>query len=157
MLLKLALYLHIVSAMFWVGGMLFLVLVIAPFLKTLTDPREKSRIFQVVGKQYRFWGWVAIITLLVTGPIALYLNYGLSVPDVFKQGIHTTPLGRTISVKLALVALIVISSLVHDFYVGPKAKTSPKIAGYARIFGRGNMILALIIVLFAVFIRLGGI
>ena len=52
-MLKIALFLHILSAIFWIGGMLFLVAVIAPYLKTLQDPKAKSQIFQVVGKQYR--------------------------------------------------------------------------------------------------------
>lgn len=157
MLLKFALFLHIVSAIFWVGGMLFLVLVVAPYLMTLTDPAEKSKIFQVVGKQYRFWGWIAIVTLLVTGPIVLYTLYGVSIGDVFSPALHVTTFGRTLSIKLAFVTLIVLSSLFHDFWLGPKARTSPKLSRWARIFGRSNLILALIIVLLAVILRTGGI
>ena len=59
-------------------------------------------------------------------------------------------------IKLGLVALIVISSLLHDFWVGPKARTSPKFSFYAKVFGRGNLIVALLIVIFAVIIRTGG-
>lgn len=157
MLLKLALFLHIVSAVFWVGGMLFLVAVIAPFLKTVTDPREKSRIFQVVGRQYRFWGWVAIITLLVTGPVILYLLYGIPINKAFSPEVHATGFGRALAVKLALVAIIVTSALVHDFWVGPRARNSPRHSKMARIFGRANLIIAVLIVLFAVLLRAGGI
>ncbi|MFQ5737172.1 MAG: DUF4149 domain-containing protein [Thermodesulfobacteriota bacterium] len=157
MLLKLALFLHILSAIFWVGGMLFLVAVIAPYLKTLKDPRDRSKIYQVVGKQYRRWGWVAIITLLTTGPIILYLLYGLSVPMAFSPGVHSTGFGRALAIKLGLVTLIVISSLVHDFWLGPRARNSPNFSKIAKIFGRTNLIIALLIVLFAVFIRSGGI
>ena len=106
MLLKIALYLHIISAIFWVGGMLFLVAVIAPYLKSLQDPKEKSKIYQVVGKQYRRWGWVAIITLLTTGPIILYEIYGITVDKAFTTHIHSTPFGHALSIKLTLVTLV---------------------------------------------------
>lgn len=152
MLLKVALFLHIISAVFWIGGMLFLVLVIAPFLKSLPDPKEKSRIYQTVGKQYRFWGWVAIITLLITGPfvlLSLYPDWSVLAPS--------TDLGKAVTIKVALVVLIVLSSFFHDFLIGPKARSSPKYSTIARVFGRGNLLIALLIVLFAVFIRLGGI
>lgn len=156
MVLKLALFLHIISAIFWIGGMLFLVLVIAPYLKSIPDPKAKSQIYQVVGKQYRFWGWVAIITLLVTGPVILYYLYGLPLSALADPGLHSSSFGKALAAKLALVTLIVISSFVHDFWIGPRARNSPNFSKIARVFGRGNLLVALLIVLFAVFIRSGG-
>lgn len=157
MLLKVALFLHIISAIFWIGGMLFLVAVIAPYLKTLTDPKDKSRIYQVVGTQYRKWGWVAIITLLVTGPVILYTLYGLPPSAIADPTLHSSPWGTTLVIKLALVVIIVISALVHDFWIGPQARNSPGFSKIARLFGRVNLLIALLIVIFAVLLRAGGI
>lgn len=157
MVLKTALLLHIISAIFWIGGMLFLVLVIAPFLKTIPDPKAKSQIFQIVGKQYRFWGWIAIITLLVTGPFLLFYLYGIGLSTLFDPAFYSTGFGKAVIGKILLVTVIVISALVHDFWIGPKARNSPKHAKMARIFGRTNLIIALFIALFAIFIRAGGI
>ena len=157
MILKISLLLHILSAIFWIGGMLFLVLVVAPYLKSVPDPKAKSQIYQVVGKQYRSWGWVSIVTLLVTGPIILNDLYGLPFTALFDPSLHSTGFGQAIVAKLSLVAIIVISSLVHDFWIGPKARTSPRHSNIARFFGRINLLIALLIVLFAVFIRTGGI
>ncbi|MFZ3071642.1 MAG: DUF4149 domain-containing protein, partial [Thermodesulfobacteriota bacterium] len=72
MIFKVSLFLHVLAAIFWIGGMLFLSLVVAPFLKSLNDPVKKSEIYQFVGKRYRFFGWVAIVILLVTGPVNFY-------------------------------------------------------------------------------------
>ena len=157
MLLKVALFLHIISAIFWIGGMLFLVAVIAPYLKTLTDPKDKSRIYQVVGTQYRKWVWVAIITLLVTGPVILYTLYGLPPSAIADPTLHSSPWGTTLVIKLALVVIIVISALVHDFWIGPQARNSPGFSKIARLFGRVNLLIALLIVIFAVLLRAGGI
>lgn len=156
MLLKLALFLHIISAIFWVGGMLFIVVVVAPYLMTITDPAEKSKIFQVVGKQFRRWGWVAIITLLVTGPIILYKIYDIPPFGIFDNALHATSFGKALAIKLTLVTILVISSLFHDFWIGPKSRTSRNLVKWARIFGRTNLLIALFIVLFAVMLRTGG-
>jgi len=157
MLLKAALYLHIISAIFWVGGMLFIVLVVAPYLMTITDPTEKSRIFQVVGRQFRFWGWVAIVTLLVTGPVILYTLYGIPPSGIFDSALHATSFGKTLAIKLTFVTILVLSSLFHDFWLGPKARYSRSLVRWARIFGRTNLLIALVIVLCAVLLRLGGV
>lgn len=156
MLLKVALFIHILSAIFWIGGMLFITLVIAPFLSTIPDREEKSKIYQWVGKKYRSLGWIAIILLLATGPAVLYLIYGVAPQQMFSEPFHTGPLGTALSIKLSFVILIVLSSLLHDFWLGPKARTSPKFSKYAKIFGRSNLIIALIIVIFAVILRAGG-
>ncbi len=145
-----------ISAIFWVGGMLFLTLVVAPYLLSIQDPKERSKIFQVVGKRYRAFGWGAIITLLVTGPVALYKIYGIPPQEIFSPAVHASSFGSALMIKLAFVILIVLSSLVHDFWIGPKAKDSPAMSKMARIFGRSNLILALIIVVFAVILRTGG-
>ena len=156
MALKLALFFHVLAAILWIGGMLFITLVIAPFLQSMPDPAERSRIYQVVGKKYRLWGWVAIVTLLVTGPVILYTLYGIPPRDIISARLHSTGFGKALSVKLALVFMIVVSSFIHDFWLGPKARSSPNYTTIARVFGRSNLIVALLIVIFAVVLRAGG-
>ncbi|MFQ5464540.1 MAG: hypothetical protein ACE5EI_01295 [Thermodesulfobacteriota bacterium] len=155
-MLKLALFLHIISAIMWVGGMLFLTLVLAPFLMTIPDPKERSKIYQFVGKKYRLIGWINIILLLVTGPVILATLYGITPGKIHTTITSGTPFGNTLAVKLALVALLVLSSFFHDFFVGPRARNSPGYSRIARIFGRGNLLVALLVVIFAVFLRAGG-
>jgi uncharacterized membrane protein len=156
MLLKFALFFHVISAVFWIGGMLFLTLVVAPFLQTLPDPRERSKIYQFVGKKYRLFGWGAIIILLVTGPVILYKLHGLSPSEYFSAEVWSTGLGKALAVKLAFVFIIVVSSFTHDFWLGPKARNSSSYTLIAKVFGRGNLLIALIIVIFAVILRAGG-
>ena len=72
-MVKFSLFLHIISAIFWVGGMLFLTLVIVPFLNVLKDPKEKSMVYRAIGPKYRNYAWVSIVILCITGPINLKL------------------------------------------------------------------------------------
>jgi putative copper export protein len=153
---KLSLFVHILAAIFWVGGMLFLTLVVAPFLKTIEDEEKRSQIYQVVGTRFRFWGWIAIAVLLITGPLNLYLM-GIPPALIFDPKFHSTDYGWTLMTKLGFVFIIVISSLLHDFWFGPKARHSAGYAKLAMYMGRSNLIIALIIVVLAVFLRTGGI
>jgi len=153
--LNLTLYLHLLAALFWVGGMLFLVFIIAPFLMTL-EPKDRSKVYQFVGQKYRKLGWVAIIILLVTGPLNLYF-LGVPPSAIGDTTFLASSYGRTLIIKVTLITILVISSLVHDFYIGPKARGDRKYSKLARTFGRMNLILALLIALFAVFLRSGGV
>ena len=153
-MLTLSLFLHVVAAVFWVGGMLFLVLVIVPFVNTIEDFGQRAAIYQKVGTSFRFWGWVAIATLVVTGPLNLHLM-GIPVSSLFDPVFHSTPFGKTLMAKVALVVVIIISSVIHDFYVGPGARSSPALTRWASYMGRSNLVVALVIILLAVMLRTG--
>ena len=154
-MLNVTLFLHLLAALFWVGGMLFLVLIIGPFLMTL-DPKDRSRVYQFVGQKYRKFGWIAILILLITGPMNLYF-LGIPFSSLTDTTFLASSYGRTLLVKVLLIATLVISSLVHDFYIGPKARSNRRFSTLARTLGRMNLLLALFIALFAVFLRVGGI
>ncbi|MFQ5586602.1 MAG: DUF4149 domain-containing protein [Thermodesulfobacteriota bacterium] len=154
-MLTVTLFLHLIAALFWVGGMLFLVFIIAPFLMTL-EPQDRSRVYQFVGQKYRGLGWIAIILLLITGPLNLYY-LGIPPSSIADASFLASKYGRTLLIKLLLIATLVISSLMHDFYIGPKARGDRRYSTLARTLGRMNLVLALFIALFAVFLRAGGI
>ncbi len=155
-MIRISVWIHIIAAMFWIGGMLFLTLVIAPFLKEIGDPDERSRIYQKVGTSFRFWGWIAISLLILTGMSNLYL-FGVPFGRIFTSSFLSTSYGRAIGIKIMLVTTIVVLSFLHDFFVGPMARDNPYYSNIARWIGRFNLLLALLIVLFGVFIRFGGI
>lgn len=154
MIFKLSLFFHLIAAIFWVGGMLFLVLVVAPFLKTMKE-EQRLEVYRVVGTNYRFWGWIAIAILLITGPVNLYY-LGITPDMLFDPAFHKSPFGKTVDIKISFVLLTVITSVVHDFWLGPNARLSRGYALSAMIFGRGNLVLALIIIILAVLVRAGG-
>src|SRR3989337_3614089 len=154
-MLKLSLFLHILAALFWIGGMLFLTIVVVPLLKTIKGVQERSSIYQVVGKSFRFWGWIAIIILVITGPLNLYLM-GIPLSILLDPSIHSTPYGKVLSIKISFVILIILTSLLHDFVFGPKAGNSPGYSSLAKWLGRSNILTATIIVFFVVFFGLGG-
>ena len=133
------LWLHIVSASFWVGGMLFLSLVLVPFLK---DKPYKGDFFASAVQRFSFYGtFLSLGLLLITGlGITFYIQGGFR---------------RTIYEKLFLFVVILIISLYHDLWAGPRALRSERYRKVARYIGITNLILSLIMVYMGVRIRMG--
>ena len=110
--------LHVLAAIFWLGGMFFLGIVGAPALAGL-DPDLRRRLFKDIGMRFRGAAWVAIAILLVTGIVNLRFR-GLLAPALHDgRDFWLTPIGQTLAWKLGLVLAMVTIGAVHDFWLGP--------------------------------------
>jgi len=148
-----------VAATAWLGGMLFLVLVVVPALRAPALATQAATAFSVLGARYRTVGWATLLVLVVTGVTNAALRAG-SAAGLADAAWWATPFGRLLGAKLALVALVLGLSAVHDFVVGPRAgrlvleaPDRPGTARWrmaARWMGRINLLLALVIVALAV-------
>jgi copper resistance protein D len=137
MLYLVSVFIHIICACIWLGGMFALIIFFIPLRKEnyFLDMVNK------VGNQFKFVGWIILPLLLLTG-----------IFNSFYRGFYTLTW-----LKILLFSIIVIISAIHDFYIGPKAtKTKDKkLIKYSRIIGRINFILAIIMVLLGIFIVRG--
>jgi putative copper export protein len=145
-----AVYLHVVAAMAWIGGMIFLVVVFVPLLR---DPNEREgvrRVFHLLGRRFRTLGWIALGTLVVTGAMNVsYRGYGLL--DWLTGKVFAGTWGQTLLHKLVLVAVILAVSVTHDFYVGPRAmRGGEKVRKAASWLGRATFVMALIVLTLAI-------
>ncbi len=145
----LVLFIHIVCACFWVGGMLFMVFVSSPYIRKAPF---KDEAFQNIGKNFSRLGTLgALPILLTTGLLNMHF---LNVP--YKSLIHPTDLyQKTLMMKFHTFVLVLLISLIHDFYFGEKAQQSPKYAKITRVLGIINLILSVMIVFFASLLRYG--
>lgn len=108
-------WIHLVAATFWVGGMLFLSLVAVPLLKVDPDPPTAQPRFVNLARRFRTLVWGALGILVVTG-VVLLGNVG-----VFSFPLSSWPLA--VIIKLTLVFILVVVSLAHDRIFGPKVRT----------------------------------
>ena len=116
----LSVFVHVISAMTWLGGMLFLVLVIVPSLRR-PEMRDKSaELFGVLGTRFRAVGWTALVLLVVTGLFNV-THRGYSLGDLVTGRAFVGHWGGALAMKLAFVTVIFALSAVHDFWLGPKA------------------------------------
>ncbi len=104
--------LHILAAVSWIGGMIFLSLVLAPLVRGRKAAPEFMALFRSAALGFRPVVWMAIAVLLTTGPMLL-AHRGINVANPGSwSGIVT--------VKLTLVALLLFLTLLHDLVFGPQ-------------------------------------
>jgi uncharacterized membrane protein len=154
---------HILAAMFWLGGMFFLGLVGAPTLRAIEPAAVRQRIFHQLGVRFRAAGWWAIAILLITGVLNLYFRGWLRADVLASSEFWTSPVGHALALKLLAVAAMILVSSIHDFVLGPRAgRAAPgsplAIALRARAarLARLNALLGVVVVVAAVLLARGG-
>jgi len=108
----LVLWLHVLAAIFWVGGQLFLVIVVLPVLRQSLLEGERARIAGRVGRRFALFSSGAVGVLLVTGPLNA-VAHGVSWTIV-----RDTEWGHVLLVKVTLVLAVLVISTVHGAYDG---------------------------------------
>ncbi len=147
-------WLHLIGAMIWIGGMLFLSLVLVPALKSSPLAPHRAIVFPAVARHFRLVGWGAVAVLLSTGPV-LALSRGIDLSDP-----PAWPL--VLRVKLGLVLLLVSVTAVHDFVLGPRVSrivrkpeaersaAEVQLVRWAPLAARSGLLLALAVLYCAV-------
>ena len=107
-------WLHIIGAAFWIGGMLFLPLVLLPGIK---DHPDRKKLLLATGLKFRFYGYIVLATMLVTGLLNIYFKgVGFS-----RQFFFESKYGSLVSLKILLFITMIILSIFHDLVFGKKA------------------------------------
>jgi uncharacterized membrane protein len=149
---------HVLAAMAWLGGMLFLGLVGAPVLRSIEPPELRQRLFRDLGMRFRSVGWWAIGILVVTGVANLHFRGWLTWDSALgSAAFWKTTTGHALAVKLLAVGTMITISAVHDFVQGPAASRlaagSPAAVAARRramMLARINALVGVIVVIAAV-------
>lgn len=59
--------LHLISAILWVGGMMFAHMMLRPAAVQVLEPPLRLKLWVQVFKNFFVWVWIAVITLLISG------------------------------------------------------------------------------------------
>ncbi len=119
--------LHILAAVSWVGGMIFLSLVLAPVVRSRKAVPEFMALFRSAALRFRPIVWVAMAILVMTGPMLLsFRGVAVASPSSW-PGI--------VMVKLTLVALLLFLTLLHDLVLGPQVSRVSAIPESQRTAG----------------------
>jgi len=149
--------LHVIAALFWLGGMIFLAVVGAPVLRRVEPAALRAQVFNELGVRFRAAGWIAISILVVTGLVNLHYH-GVLAWEVLRQGgFWRTRFGTALAVKLVAVAVMLVLQAIHDFVDGPRAARaepgSPeatRLRRRAALLARINALVALVLIVAAV-------
>ena len=159
-----AVWLHVLAAIVWIGGMTFLSLILVPALRTPALSATRAAVLHETGVRFRRVGWISLAVLVGTGVLLLALR-GVGSADLASGAFWGSAFGSVLAVKLLLVATVVLLSAVHDFRIGPLAsrllRTEPgsaraqRLRAQATLIGRANLLLALAILAAAVMLVRG--
>lgn len=108
-------WLHLLAAVVWIGGMLFLSLVLAPVMRSRAAVPEWPAMFRTAALRFRWMVYGAIVVLLSTGPLLVY-----------ERGVLLlSPAGwpPALQLKLALVVVLLMLTAVHDLVLGPQMRS----------------------------------
>jgi uncharacterized membrane protein len=136
-------WLHVLAAITWIGGMLFIALVVVPVTRRLDDPGLRTRLVHEIGTRFRTVGWIALAVLVATGLGTLWPRPYLLLLPRFHW-------------KLGLVVVALILSVFHDFVLGPRAgrpSADPSVRVRASWIARVNVLVVLAVVFLGLALR----
>jgi len=155
----LSVFIHITSAIFWIGGMLFTAAVLVPASRHELLKNKKGEFFTLVGRKFSRISWFLFLILITTG-ITNLLTRGYSIDQLLTTFFWMEVFGGYLFLKLLVFGMVLIISGIHDFYAGPKAaklmdnqpnhpqtKRMRKISSW---LGRLNLLLGLTILYYAI-------
>ena len=117
-------WIHLLAAISWIGGMVFLSLVLAPLVRKGSATPEFMALFQSAARRFRIVAWLAIGVLLATGPILLSERH--------IDFINPATWSQIVTLKLGLVALLILLTLLHDLTLGLRVSEVSAILESAR-------------------------
>ena len=107
-------WIHLIAAVSWIGGTIFLSLVLAPSYRALASKPDAGALFRTSAKRFRLVVWGAVAMLLLTGPM-LVLSRGWSL-------FEPTRWPSVLVFKLSLVVVLLVMTLAHDLALGPRVR-----------------------------------
>jgi putative copper resistance protein D len=154
---------HVLAAIFWLGGVFYLALVGAPVLRGVEPPQLRAELFRRIGVRSRALGWAAIVVLLVTGVLNLQFHGVLSSALGGSPGFWSTRYGFTLAWKLAAVGAMLTVQALHDFVYGvaasraePGSPAALRLRRASALLARASALLGVVIVIAAVRLARGG-
>ncbi len=151
----LVVFVHVLGAVIWVGGILFLGFVAVPAIRRLPDD-ARGNLLSTIGRRFRLIGYLALAVLFITGIIQM-VTLGANLSNVLDGSFFATRFGSSLAIKLVLVVIMVSVSAVHDFVVGPASARAlasgadtTNLRQAASWLARVTAVLAVLVVYYAV-------
>ena len=74
--MMIALSLHLLAAVVWVGGMFFAYVCLRPVAASQLEPPQRLKLWNAVFARFFRWVWIAVLTLLATGYWMIFAHFG---------------------------------------------------------------------------------
>ncbi len=110
---------HVFSAITWIGGAVFLALVMVPVARGMEPPAIGMLFLRRAAIRFRGIAWVLLALLVVSGALALE-GRGIGFDRFTEDGFWSTQTGTVLLTKIVLVGVLLVISGFHDFVLGPR-------------------------------------
>ena len=132
-------WLHVIAAMTWIGGMVVFVAAVMPYFRQRPE-EERARFLGWFGARFRVVSWWCFAILIATGTFNLWAR-GVRPGDILRPEWRATSFGSLALLKLTLVAIAIAVSTAHERITAKH---------WARWMGRGLLLLGLAVVAVAI-------
>ncbi|MBI2868183.1 MAG: CopD family protein [Chloroflexi bacterium] len=116
---RLTVTLHVLAAVVWAGGQLFIAAVMVPLALRL-EPGLRAQLIGQMGRRFRWVSWLMLLTLVGTGLAQSFEHWGLRPGYIASSDFFAVVKWRLLTAKVSLVALVLALSALHDFALGPR-------------------------------------
>ncbi len=129
-------FIHVLSAMAWVGGQLLLSLLVLPILRRRLDAATRAPLTREVGIRFGVFTVAVFLPLQILTGIALAAHRGITLRDLTEPGY-----GRTLAAKVVLFAVVLLVSGAHGVTVGRGQDRLARRLGLATLLGSVGIVL----------------
>jgi copper resistance protein D len=155
-------WLHLICASIWVGGSIFLGLILAPMLGSITKSMEERLSIMIrVGRRFNMVALPSFLVLILTG---LYNSRAYLIDP---GALIRTDYGIILLIKIVVVIGVLITYFIHirllSDEVEKKIKTENIYSLYVQsirsriiVLGRITVIMSVVVLLLAALLRSGG-
>lgn len=74
-MIAIALALHLVAAIIWVGGMFYAYMILRPVAASLLDPPIRLKLWSEIFQRFFVWVWGIVIVIPATGYFMIFKNW----------------------------------------------------------------------------------
>lgn len=143
-------FIHLLSVAGWLGGMLFLGLVVVPVVRAHGGIERSRALVTAVGRRFGWLGGIAWVGILVTGMSLLHHR------NVMFSDLPDTEYGKKVLTKFILLMLVGVAVVFHSVVQSPRIRRAEEAGDVAtrrrwRAIGGvldGVMLLATLVALF---------
>jgi copper resistance protein D len=148
-------FLHLLATVTWIGGMLFMKLVLMPAMEAI-DPPQRGLLMGAAAKRFTIVAWSCTVVLLATGFLKTPGQY------LFDSG---TTFGTLLLIKHVVIVLMIVVGLVITLSVAPRLRAlapapgkapSPELAAVQKrleALSATNTVLGLVVLLLVAMLR----
>ena len=146
-------FLHVASAIAWLGGVVFFITTVGPGLRSFTPQASLEYLTKVGPRQVRFFLGAATATI-VFGLALLFATFGsdyASWPASIEVGFGLGFVAYLIAVLVAVPTFIKIERIAHQIMGNPQAGPPPEFGKYLKRSNQAALSVAIILILTTIF------